>query len=88
MRTTLMQIQSLLLPPLEVMKHELSLLESLMTRDLNLSTKDSLNDLVATMEIQLHSLEVAKANWESINSMTQEIHSSFLNKHSLSVIYQ
>jgi hypothetical protein len=87
-RTTLIQIQSLLLPPLEVMKHALSLAEALLARDTTLTIEDRLIDLAATMEIQIQSLEVAKSNWESVSSMTQQLHVSFLNKYSISLIPQ
>ena len=50
-RTTLISIQYILLQHMEVMKHEIFIVEALMTRDANVSTKEELIALVATLEI-------------------------------------
>ena len=52
----------MLLPHMEIMKHELSLAEALIQRDANLSTEEGLVDLITTLEIHMQTLEVAKIN--------------------------
>ena len=41
----------MLIPPMEVLKHELSIDEALMNLDAYISTKEGLVDLVAKLEI-------------------------------------
>ena len=78
----------MLLPQMEVMKHELSIVEYLMIRDANLSIGEGLVELAATLEIQMLNLEVAKENWKSALAMTDQVHRSFLEKSSLSITTQ
>ena len=78
--TTLISIQSMFLPHMEVLKHELSIVENLMQRDANISTKVGLVDLVAQLEFQLHSLEVAKNNWIVELVIFEQVHKTFLDK--------
>ena len=53
----------MLLPPMEVLKHELSISKTLLNQDAHISTKEGLVDLVAKIEIQIHSLDIASNNW-------------------------
>ena len=62
-RTTLVSIQTKLLPPLEILKQELAKAKVLMKEDANISTEEGLVELVAKIEIQLKSLEIASNNW-------------------------
>ena len=62
MRTRLLIIQYMLFPHIEVMKLELSIVKGLMRRDTNISTEEGFVELVATLEIQIHTLEVARHN--------------------------
>ena len=50
-RTTLVSIQTKLLPPLEILKQELAKAEVLMKKDANISTEEGLVELVARIEI-------------------------------------
>ena len=61
-RTTLVSIQTKLLPPLEILKKELAIAEALMIEDANISTKEGLVDLVARIEVYIKSLEIANNN--------------------------
>ena len=50
-RTTLVSIQKILLPPIEILKKELVKAKALMIEDDNISTKEGLVDLAARKEI-------------------------------------
>ena len=52
----------MLLPPMEVLKLELSIAKGLIQQDANISTKEGLVDLVEKLEIQFHSIEVSCSN--------------------------
>ena len=53
----------MLIPPMEVMKHELSIEEAPMQQDAHISIEEGLVDLAINLEIQIHSLEIANKNW-------------------------
>ena len=59
----------MLFPHMEVMKHEFSLAQALMTRDTNLSIEEGLVDLATTLEIQTKILEDTIGNWVLILAM-------------------
>ena len=61
-RTTLISMKSMLLPHMEVLKHELSISKDQMSWDANISIEEGLVDLVVELEIQLHTLEVDRSN--------------------------
>ena len=50
-RTTLVSIQTILIPCMEVLHHELSIAETLMSQDANISTEEGLVDLATSLEI-------------------------------------
>ena len=52
----------MLLPHMEVMKHELSISDTLMRQDANISIEEGLVKLLATLEIQIHTLEATRHN--------------------------
>ena len=68
-RRNFISIQFMLLPHMEIMKHELSLAKALMKIDANLSTEEGLVDLATTLEIQTKILEDTIGNWELILAM-------------------
>ena len=76
-RTTLINIQSMFLPHMEVMKHELSIIEALMSCDANILIEEGLVDLETTLEIQIHTLEVARHNWELTLAMLEQVNKTF-----------
>ena len=61
-QTILISIQSMFFPCIEVLKHKLSITKNLMSQDENISTKEGLVELAATLEIQLQSLELDRLN--------------------------
>ena len=75
----------MLLPHMEVMQKGLTMAKELMTKDANISIEESLVDLVASLEIQIQSLEVERNNWDSALAMIMQVHKAFLDKHTLSV---
>ena len=77
-RTTLVSIKAMLLPHMEVLKYELSIVESLLRRDANISTKDGLVDLVVSLEIQIHTLEATRGNWISTTIIVEQLNMRFL----------
>ena len=49
--TTLISIKTMLMPYIEVLHHEPSIVETLMSRYANISSKEGLVDLLASLEI-------------------------------------
>ena len=47
----LISIQSMLMPHMEVLRHELSISKTLMSRDVNISNEEGQVDLATTLEI-------------------------------------
>ena len=84
-RATLISIQSMLTPHMEVLHKELAYDETLMKKDNQLSTHDGLVDLAAQLDVQYQSLEVACNNWDTSLKIIMTIHKPFLNKHTISV---
>ena len=68
-----------------MLNKELAYAKTLMKKDNQLSTHDGLVDLVAQLDIQYQSLEVACNNWDATLKIIMEIHKSFLDKHTISV---
>ena len=61
-KAKLVQIQFSITPHIEILQKELAYEESVLKKDLNLSTLDGLVHLVAKTTIQIKSLEVALQN--------------------------
>ena len=61
-RHKLISIQWMFLSHMEVLEHEHSIAKNLMCQDASISTKEGLVDLATQLEIQIHTLEVAKSN--------------------------
>ena len=63
-KAKLMQIQASIAPHLEVLHKEKMYAETVLKKDLNLSTHEGLVDLAAEHAIQHKSLDVALNNWD------------------------
>ena len=70
---------------MEILHKELAFSETLMKKDLHLSTHEGLVHLASKMAIQIKSLEVACDNWDVALKIMLEVHKSLLDKHNLSV---
>ena len=65
---------------MEILHKELVYVETLMNKDLNLSTLDVLVHLVVELVIQIKSLEVACDNWDATLKIILEVHKSFFGQ--------
>ena len=70
---------------MDILYKELGYVETLMTKDPNLSTLDGLVHLVAKLAIQIKSSEVARGNWDATLKIILEVHKYFLEKYTISV---
>lgn len=64
----------MLTPHIEVLHKELASAEILKKKDNQIFTHDGLVDLVAQLDIQYQSLEVACNNWDAMLKIIMEIH--------------
>ena len=71
------------LPHMEVINLELSIANTLMSHDENISNEEGLVDLVASLEIQIHTLETARNNWIFEAVTAEQLNKIFLDKYSL-----
>ena len=68
------------IPPMEVLKHQLSIAKSLMQKNAHISIEEGLVDLPTKLEIQIHLLEIANSNWNVKKTTTIQWYQPFLNK--------
>lgn len=64
-------------PHMEIFHKELAFVETLMKKDLHLSTHEGLVHLVVELSIQIKSLEVACDSWDATLKIMLEIHKLF-----------
>ena len=84
-RAKLINIQASLTPHMEILQKELAYVNSLLQKDPNLSTLDSLVHLAAKTTIQLKSLDIALDNWDAALKHIMVVHKIFLDKYLVSV---
>ena len=70
---------------MEILHKELGYAETLMKKDPNLSTLDSLVHLGTELAIQIKSLDVACENWDASLKIILNVHKYFLDKHTINV---
>ena len=70
---------------MDILHKELSDEETLMKKNLNLSTLDGLLHLATELAIQMKSLDVACDNWDATLKIILEVHKYFLDKYTISV---
>ena len=63
---------------MEVLHKELAYVEMLLKKEPHLFIHEGLVTLVANLDIQIKSLEVACGNWDAAMKIIMEIHKSFL----------
>ncbi len=70
---------------MEIMHKELGYAETLLKKDLNLSTLDGLVYLATNLAIKIKSLDVACDNQDATLRIIMDVHKSFLDKHIIGV---
>ncbi len=73
----------MLIPHLEVMQCELALEKDLVQSHHNISTIDSLIDLVVNLEIKIQVLESIRTTWNHSLTMIIQTHKTFIDKYGL-----
>ena len=80
-----MQIQSSIIPHLEVLHKEQMYAKIVLKKTSNLSTHEGLIDLVEELAIQHKSLDIALNNWDTTLKILLEVNSTFLAKHGITL---
>ena len=65
---------------MEILQKELAYVETMLKKDLNLSTLDGLVHLAIEIAIQIKSLDVALDNWDVALKISMEVNKNFLDK--------
>ena len=84
-KAKLMQIQSSIIPHLEVLHNEEMYVETVLKKDSNLSTHEGLVYLAAKLAIQHKSLDIALNNWDTTLKILLEVNETFLARHGITL---
>ena len=84
-KAKLIQIQSSITPHFEVLHKEQMYAETILKKDLNLSTSDGLVHLAAEIAIQYKSLDIALTNWDTALKILLEVNITFLAKYGINL---
>ena len=70
---------------MEILYKKLAFIETLLKKDLDISTHDELFHLATKLAIQIKSMEVACDNLDATLKIMLQVHKSFLEKYTLIV---
>ena len=59
--------------------------ETVLKKDLNISTHEGLVDLAAELAMQHKSLDIALNNWDAAHKILLEVNKTFLAKHDITI---
>ena len=77
-RTTLIDIQGMMLPHMEIMQKRMDHARTLV-KERNLSVANHMYELSAELQIDLHILKVLQDNWDKNLSIILKVHNNFIS---------